>query len=252
MSEILYNKSMTPQTYLMYHELAPWFHLLTPPSEYADEAELLTKLIHLRNPHAKTLLELGSGGGNLASHLKKGFTMTLVDLSPEMLALSQTINPECRHLEGDMRSFRLDEFFDVVLIEDAIMYITTADDLAATIQTCRAHLNPGGLAVIAPDWTLDEFTPGTSHGGVDDPDGRGMRYLEWIHAPDDGATSYRTDFSYLIHEADGTTRCYSESHTLGIFPTEDWLAALRMSGFKPAIFPDVEGRKIFVAQRGNH
>ncbi len=243
---------MTPQTYLMYHELAPWFHLLTPPTEYAEESELITKLIHLRNPHARTILELGSGGGNLASHLKQKFKMTLVDLSPEMLAISQTINPECRHLEGDMRSFRLDEYFDVVLIEDAIMYITTADDLTATIKTCRAHLNPGGLAVIAPDWTLDEFYPGTNHGGVDDPDGKGMRYLEWIHAPGDGETSYRTDFAYLIREADGTAHSYSETHTLGIFPTAQWLTTIRSGGFKPAIFPDVEGRKIFVAQRGNH
>lgn len=243
---------MTSTSYLMYGEFAPWFHLLTPPEHYADEASFITGLIHLRNPHARNILELGSGGGNLASHLKAKFNMTLVDLSPQMQDISRSINPECRHLSGDMRTLRLEEIFDVVLIEDAIMYITTAADLSATLRTCRDHLQPGGLAVIAPDWTRDEFTPGTSHGGNDAPDGSGMRYLEWIHPVQQDAHTYQTDFACLLRSADGATRSYSETHTLGIFSTPEWLAAFRAAGFKPAMFPDQQGTKIFVAQRGMH
>ena len=33
--------------------------------------------------------------------------MTLVDLSEEMLAVSRELNPECEHLQGDMRTLRL-------------------------------------------------------------------------------------------------------------------------------------------------
>ena len=68
-----------------------------------------------------TLLELGSGGGNNASHLKARFNCTLTDISPDMLALSRTLNPECEHLEGDMRTLRLGRTFDVVFIHDAIV-----------------------------------------------------------------------------------------------------------------------------------
>ena len=74
---------------------------------------------------ATTLLELGSGGGNNASHLKHRFECTLTDLSPEMLALSRTLNPECEHIEGDMRTLRLERTFDAVFVHDAIAYITT-------------------------------------------------------------------------------------------------------------------------------
>ena len=49
----------------------------------------------------RTVLELGSGGGNNASHLKAQFRMTLVDRSPGMLAVSRALNPECEHVEGD-------------------------------------------------------------------------------------------------------------------------------------------------------
>ena len=58
------------------------------------------------------MLELGSGGGNNASHLKAHFQLTLVDLSPAMLAVSRALNPECEHLQGDMRTVRLGRRFD--------------------------------------------------------------------------------------------------------------------------------------------
>src|SRR4026207_1760119 len=91
----------------MYSDLAPWFHLLTHPSDYWDEAAFVTRVVHeVAVGGARALLGLGSGGGNNASHLKARFTCTLTDLSPDMLALSRTLNPECEHLEGDMRTLR--------------------------------------------------------------------------------------------------------------------------------------------------
>ena len=50
----------------IYNELADWFHLLTHPSDYADEAADYVRLIHGALPGARTLLELGAGGGNNA------------------------------------------------------------------------------------------------------------------------------------------------------------------------------------------
>src|SRR5262245_41966212 len=120
----------------MYSDLAPWFHLLTHPSDYWDEAAFVSRVVDdVGDGDSRTLLELGSGGGNNASHLKKRFQCTLTDLSPEMLALSRTLNPECEHLEGDMRTLRLGRTFDVVFIHDAISYLTSEDDLRAAIET---------------------------------------------------------------------------------------------------------------------
>src|SRR5205814_335517 len=81
---------------LLYDELAPWFHLLTAPEDYVDEAAAYRDaILGAASPRPVTLLELGSGGGNNASHLKRDFTCTLTDLSPAMLAVSRTINPGC-------------------------------------------------------------------------------------------------------------------------------------------------------------
>ena len=70
----------------LYDELADWFHLLTAPEEYGDEAAFILGLLrgHVDGP-LETLLELGSGGGNTASHLRADLRLTLTDLSPAML-----------------------------------------------------------------------------------------------------------------------------------------------------------------------
>ena len=91
----------------LYSEFADWFHLLTAPADYAEEAaHYRAALLAACEGPAETLLELGSGGGNNASHLKHRFACTLTGLSPRMLAISAALNPECEHLEGDMRSLR--------------------------------------------------------------------------------------------------------------------------------------------------
>ena len=60
----------------MYTDLAPWFHLLTHPSDYREEAEFVTRVAdEVVEGRAETLLELGSGGGNNASHLKARFDL---------------------------------------------------------------------------------------------------------------------------------------------------------------------------------
>src|SRR5207244_755729 len=129
----------------------------------------------------RTLLEIGSGGGNNACHLKKRFDMTLVDLSPGMIEVSRKLNPELEHVVGDMRTVRLGRSFDAVLIHDAIMYMTSEEELAAAVRTAAAHLAPAGVALFVPDETTENYRPGT-HCGGHDGEGRSMRYLGWTHA----------------------------------------------------------------------
>lgn len=203
----------------LYGELASWFHLLTAPDEYAEEAEIYRRLLD----GATTVLELGSGGGNNASHLKRHFEMTLVDASEAMLEMSRGINPESRHLIGDMRTVRLDETFDGVFIHDAIDYMTTLEDLRATMETAFVHLGPGGVAVFAPDHVRETFHPGTEHGGNDDEE-RGLRYLEWTLDPDPSDTTYITDYAYILREK-GEVRVVYDQHICGLFSREEWRAA---------------------------
>ena len=103
-------------TYRFYGDLASWWPLVSAPEEYAEEAAFAATLLRTTTSIAPgqrpAVLELGSGGGSNAYHLKAEFNLTLVDLSPEMIAVSQRLNPECEHLVGDMRTVRLADAFD--------------------------------------------------------------------------------------------------------------------------------------------
>jgi len=113
----------------MYSDLATWWPLLSPASEYAEEAAAYERALTAVCPaSARTMLELGSGGGSNASYLKHRFEMVLVDLSAGMLDVSRALNPECEHIQGDMRTVRLGRQFDCVFVHDAIVYMTTVAD----------------------------------------------------------------------------------------------------------------------------
>lgn len=235
----------------LYSELAEWFHLLTAPSEYVEEAEQFRSLIAEFCPDARTVLELGSGGGNNASHLKQHFEMTLSDLSEEMLALSRSINPACEHVPGDMRTLRLGRVFDAVFVHDAVDYMLTEDDVRAAITTVAAHCRPGGVAIVVPDHLVENFVSSTEHGGNDEGE-RGLRYLMWTWDPDPSDRTYLADFAYLLRE--GTeVRVEHDRHLCGLFPRQTWLSALEDVGFdvdvRAAEHDEEAGLEIFVGTK---
>ncbi len=217
----------------LYTSLAHWWPLFSPRSDYQREAEIYRNYLELRREGERrpTLLELGCGGGNNASYLKQWFQMTLADVSPAMLAQSREINPECEHIEGDMRTLRLGRTFDHVFVQDAIGYMASIDDLSKAIETAFVHCRPGGLALFAPDWVRETFRPGTSHGGHDGPD-RSIRYLEWTWDPDPSDSQYLVDLVYVLRDTSGSVRVEHDRHVLGVFTGEEWLRLLREAGFE--------------------
>ncbi len=221
----------------LYDQLASWWPLLSPPVEYAEEADFYARnLLAAGRGPARTLLEIGSGGGNNASYLKKHFTMTLVDPSPGMLAVSRELNPECEHVLGDMRTVRLQRQFDRVFIHDAIVYMTTLSDLRRAIESAFVHCRPGGAALFAPDHLRENFRPGTDHGGCDD-EHRGLRYLEWTWDPDPNDSTYVVDYAYMLRESDGVVRVEHERHIEGLFGRSEWMELLAEAGFQPQNVP---------------
>lgn len=235
----------------LYTELAGWWQLVSPTEDYAEEAAFFRELFGAEN--VGTVLELGSGGGNVAWHLKKDFEFTLTDISGGMLAESKKQNPELEHVEGDMRTLRLGRTFDGVLIHDAIMYMTSEEDLRAALLTAREHCKPGGVAVIAPDWVAETFRPGTTHEGTDDEPGRrGVRYLEWVWDPDPDDT--RVNYEVILALRDGDElRTVVDRQVVGVFPRATWLRLLEEVGFEARTVedPSTEGERaeVFVGRR---
>jgi SAM-dependent methyltransferase len=216
----------------LYRDLTEWWPLLSAPTDYAEEAEVYRRVLtgRARIP-VHTVLELGCGGGNNASHLARHFTMTLTDRSPGMLAVARRLVPQADHAEGDMRTIRLGTLFDAVFVHDAVAYLTTEEDLEAAIATAAAHTRPGGVTLFVPDFTAETFRPGTDTGGHDGPDGRALRYLEWTRDPDRDDTTYIADMVYLLRVGDEVEAVH-DRHTLGVFPEATWLRLLEQAGLE--------------------
>lgn len=233
----------------LYDELADWWPVFSDPKEYRREAAHMGRLLRRSTtPAPRTVLELGSGGGNSAFHLKAHFEMTLVDLSPRMLSVSRKLNPECRHVRGDIRSVRLNRTFDAVFVHDAICHMTTERDLRAVMQTAHEHCRPGGAALFVPDFVRETFVAGTDHGGSDTPRRR-LRFLQWVFDPDPSDTTYLVDFAILLRNNAGAAHVVHDRHVLGLFPRARWLRLMRDVGFKAAVVHDDEVRDVFLAHR---
>ena len=219
--------------YRLYGELAGWWPLISPPAEYAHEATYLAAVLSSTAAiPVHDVLDLGSGGGHVARHLRDRFTLTLTDISAEMLAVSRRLNPQCRHVRGDMRTMRLGQQFDAVLTHDAIDYVTSQDDLAMVIATAFAHCRPGGIAVFVPDYVSDDFRALTGGGGGgEDEAGRKATFRERTWDPDPADDWVQAEYEFILREADGTVEVVKETHRLGVFSRAVWLRLLAEAGF---------------------
>jgi SAM-dependent methyltransferase len=228
----------------LYAELAALWPLISPVEDYAGEADVLAEVIRSelglkrsrRAAPRPRVLELGAGGGHTLHHLRAGFDMTAVDLSPGMLAACRRLNPDVPTFVGDMRSVRLpatmvpDGGFDAVLIHDAIDYMRSPRDVTRTLATVRAHLRPGGVLVIAPTYVRETFR-NHDHEADQHSDGRTtVTYLSHIHDADPDDTRYELRLTFLI-ERRGRVRQIDDRHTCGLFSVSNWVQLLGNAGF---------------------
>ena len=232
-------------TMKLYTELAEFWPQMSSTEEFQQEAALFKRVLaKSTKPAPKTLLELGSGGGLVASHLKTRFKMTLVDLSPQMLAVSRALHPELEHVEGDIRTLRLGRTFDAVFVHDSIAHMLNERDLKAAIKTAFEHCCPGGVALFVPDEMRETFVPATDHGGQGN-----VRYVQWTSDPDPKDTTILVDFGILIRDGQGDVRVVHERQNHGLFARSVWLRLLRSVGFKPSVVRDRVVRDAFLARR---
>lgn len=221
----------------LYHDLAWLWPLLSPPEDYTAEAATLRK--HMVEHFGELgrryrVLELGAGGGHTLHHLTAACDCTAVDLSAAMLANCRKLNPEARTIVGDMRSVRLDEIFDVVMIHDAIDYLLSEDDIAATIETAKAHLASGGMLIIAPTYVRETFTDHETESDQNQNDNVELTYFSYVHDPDPEDTTYEMILIYLIGRG-GKVDVVEDRHTCGLFSIDQWRELLSRANFQVSI-----------------
>ncbi len=152
----------TSQRPLMFYRLAGEYDALTSAKATAREVALLERLARdLVRSGGRSWLDVACGTGRHLELLARRRPVVGVDLSPAMLRLARRRLPSTRLVRGDMRTFDLQEQFDVVsCLFSAIAHLRSEADVGRTFRNFARHLKPGGLCVVEPwiDPTL--FRPG--------------------------------------------------------------------------------------------
>jgi SAM-dependent methyltransferase len=133
---------------------AGFYDALYADKDYEAEVEFLFEVFSAQGVSATaSVLDLGCGtGGHVIPLVQRGFRVTGVDRSAEMLARAQAkadvAGASVTLLEGDVRDVDAGGPFDVVTSMFAVVsYQLTNADLAAMFSTARRHLEQGGLFV---------------------------------------------------------------------------------------------------------
>ncbi|MER7173650.1 class I SAM-dependent methyltransferase [Streptomyces mesophilus] len=106
-------------------------------------------------PAGAHILELGCGAGRVTHPLlERGFTVTAVDESPEMLERVRGARTVCSPIED----LDLGETYDVVMLASFLVHTADVDVRRGLLRTCVRHLSADGCVLIqreGGDWHRD-------------------------------------------------------------------------------------------------
>ena len=138
---------------MIYRGFAQLYSLGDFPEFSAQMAQLLPSLLEQYHLQPSTILDIACGEGTFAILMaKRGYEVTGIDRSPEMLTFArkkaQKENLNISFHEMDMRHLELQTTFDLVTCwYDSLNYILNLDDLEATFTGVAQHLNSNGYFV---------------------------------------------------------------------------------------------------------
>lgn len=204
--------------YKAYQELAWTDCIIANPDEYHQEVEYYLTLLKQHGiADSFSMLHLGCGAGGHDVWFKKHTQITGVDVSEGMLTLAKLSNPEATYLLEDMRYLELDSTFDVIIIPDSIMYMSTIKDVELVLKTIKKHLKPHGVFLITT--FCSDFYSNNNFIYTNTKDDVSVTIFE---------NNYRISESlveatlvYLIRK-DNQTSIEHEIHTLGLFSVYQW------------------------------
>ena len=204
--------------------------------DYAAETDKLHEFIQkFKCTSGITLLDVACGTGMHAGLLNQYYNVEGNDLNADMLKVARKKHPEIRFTQGDMRNFDLHRQFDIVTcLFSAIGYMTSRSDLQRAIKNMNRHLLPGGVLLVEPWFTPEQWHVGrVSTTLVDKPD---QKIVRMAVAGKRGKLSL-LEFEYLIGTSKGIQHL-NEHHEFGLFTHEEYMNAMNKVGLQVTHEPE--------------
>lgn len=205
--------------------------------DYEAEANRAHTIIQAyKQTPGESLLDVACGTGFHASLLSKYYEVEGLDLDPEMLKVAKKKHPEIRFHQGDMTEFDLGRQFDVVVcLFSSIGYVRTRSRLYKAIKTMSKHLVAGGVLLIEPWFTPEQWSVGRVGAiHVDQPD---VKIVRMSHSGKKGKVALLS-FHYLIGTSKGVEHSL-EMHELALFSHQEYMDAFNAARLN--VTHDAEG-----------
>jgi ubiquinone/menaquinone biosynthesis C-methylase UbiE len=175
------------------------------------------------------MLDVACGTGNHIVYLKKYFNISGVDIDKDMLRIARKKLPGTKFIRGDMRTFKPNELFDVIVcLFSAIGHLKTYTNLEKTIKNFSGHLKTGGIMIIEPFVTPEKYLEKNL-------------YVDFIREPDlklaRMSISKRKgniavlEFHFLVGEKE-KIRYFIDRQFLGMFEKKKVLSMIKVAGLK--------------------
>jgi SAM-dependent methyltransferase len=231
----------------MFEKSAAFYDVVYGFKDYAREAERLHQVIgqHKRS-RGRALLDVACGTGAHLATLQAHYQVEGLDLDPGMLAVARQKLPQVTFHEGDMVAFDLKRSFDVVTcLFSSIGYMRTLEGLRQAVANMARHVTPGGLLLVEPWFSAEDFREGSLHSlFIDQPELKIARLN--LSRVDRGVSII--DFHYLVGTPAGI-EFFREQHQLGLFRRDQYVDAFEAAGLETSYDADgLSGRGLVIGR----
>ncbi len=219
----------------MYQDFAEIYDGLMNDVDYESWAEYYTRLLSIYGIRSGKICECACGTGGLTLPLqRRGFQMTGVDLSREMLwqaaQKARKNGMNIPFVQQDMRSLNLHKPVDAVLATcDGVNYLMTDEDLLSFFRAAKRAIRPGGALIF--DVSTPHKLKNILCSGLMCEDRPEITYL-WQNTWHERAQTVDLDLCFFVREADGKYRRMEEHQSQRAWDTETLKNGLWKAGYR--------------------
>jgi SAM-dependent methyltransferase len=166
-----------------YDEIAGMYHALWADWYLPAAMPALERLFFSRVPPSARVLDLCCGSGHVTKELvKRGYNVTGIDASAELIALARKDLPGIDLRVQDARNLRLELQFDAVLSTfDSLNHVLSLNELEQVFAGIYRLLGPSGVFVF--DMNLEEAYSADLHEWAVDVNGESVGLVRGTYDP---------------------------------------------------------------------
>jgi ubiquinone/menaquinone biosynthesis C-methylase UbiE len=197
----------------MYQAFAELYDELMDDVDYESWADYYTRLLSIYGVRNGKICECACGTGGLTIPLyRRGFQMTGVDISREMLweaaQKSRKLGIAMPFVQQDMKALNLHRPMDAVLATcDGVNYLLTEEDLLSFFRAAHRAVKPGGALIF--DVSTPHKLKNVLCSGLMAEDRENITYM-WQNSWNERQKTVSLDLVFFVREKDNQYRRIEE------------------------------------------